>query len=141
MAPYRGTRYHLKEFDGESNQPQTPKELFNHRHSSLRNVIERMFGMLKARFSILKVAPPYPYRTQVKLVIACCILHNYIRLYDRKDEIAPYEEERLLGNIEEVDDSYYVPVRPEDNNLSLNELKQRAGLFRDVLASAMWERR
>ncbi|GMP41663.1 hypothetical protein CsSME_00011682 [Camellia sinensis var. sinensis] len=36
-----------------------PKELFNHRHSSLRNVIERTFGVLKQRFPLLKHMPRY----------------------------------------------------------------------------------
>ena len=42
LTPYRGVRYHLKEFDVDG--PQNAKELFNLRHSSLRNVIERMYG-------------------------------------------------------------------------------------------------
>ncbi|GMP97486.1 hypothetical protein CsSME_00045720 [Camellia sinensis var. sinensis] len=36
-----------------------PKELFNHRHSSLRNVIERTFGVLKQRFPLLRHMPRY----------------------------------------------------------------------------------
>ncbi|KAH1232344.1 putative nuclease HARBI1 [Glycine max] len=39
LAPYRGTRYHLNEWIG--NTPQNYKELFNLRHASARNVIER----------------------------------------------------------------------------------------------------
>ncbi|XLR61235.1 hypothetical protein S83_011907, partial [Arachis hypogaea] len=35
LIPYRGVRYHLKEYS--LREPQNPKELFNHRHSSLRN--------------------------------------------------------------------------------------------------------
>jgi len=44
-TPYRGVRYHLKEYFRKG--PQNARELFNHRHSSLRNVIERTFGVLK----------------------------------------------------------------------------------------------
>ncbi|KAJ9538382.1 hypothetical protein OSB04_031115 [Centaurea solstitialis] len=48
LAPYRGQRYHLNDWrDGY--QPTTAKELFNMRHSSARNVVERCFGILKAR--------------------------------------------------------------------------------------------
>ncbi|RZC25492.1 hypothetical protein D0Y65_004261, partial [Glycine soja] len=39
LAPYRGTRYHLNEWIG--NTPQSYKELFNLRHASARNAIER----------------------------------------------------------------------------------------------------
>ena len=52
LAPYRGTRYHLNEWTG--NNPKTYKELFNLRHSVARNVIERAFGLLKKRWSILR---------------------------------------------------------------------------------------
>ncbi|RZB52018.1 hypothetical protein D0Y65_048442 [Glycine soja] len=39
LAPYRGTRYHLNEWIG--NTPQSYKELFNLGHASARNAIER----------------------------------------------------------------------------------------------------
>ena len=51
LAPYRGVRYHLKEYS--RNPPQNPKELFNLQHASLRNAIERAFGVLKKRFPIM----------------------------------------------------------------------------------------
>ena len=38
LAPLRGFRYHLKDFDGEGRHPRNANELFNLRHSSLRNV-------------------------------------------------------------------------------------------------------
>nr|XP_048328401.1 uncharacterized protein LOC107422048 [Ziziphus jujuba var. spinosa] len=50
LPPFRGERYHLQEYHGRGRQPRRPKELFNYRHSSLRNVIERCFGVLKAQF-------------------------------------------------------------------------------------------
>ncbi|XP_062103069.1 protein ALP1-like [Humulus lupulus] len=59
LAPYCGERYHLRRFRGRWNHPRGAMELFNYRHSSLRNVIERCFGLLKARFPILKSMPPY----------------------------------------------------------------------------------
>ncbi|KAK7302032.1 hypothetical protein RJT34_12911 [Clitoria ternatea] len=48
LAPYRGQRYHLKEWR-HGLQPTTPQEYFNMKHSSARNVIERCFGLLKGR--------------------------------------------------------------------------------------------
>jgi len=50
ITPYRRVRYHLKEYS--QGGPQNAKELFNHRHSSLRNVIERTFGVMRKRFLI-----------------------------------------------------------------------------------------
>ncbi|GLT95036.1 hypothetical protein SLE2022_127410 [Rubroshorea leprosula] len=52
ITPYRGVRYHLKEYS--NNPPQNAKELFNLRYAALRNAIERAFGVLKRRFEILR---------------------------------------------------------------------------------------
>ncbi|KAI4304490.1 hypothetical protein MLD38_039990 [Melastoma candidum] len=43
LTPYGRTRYHLKEYSQRA--PETREELFNHRHASLRNCIERAFGI------------------------------------------------------------------------------------------------
>ncbi|KAL0285737.1 UNVERIFIED_CONTAM: putative ribonuclease H protein [Sesamum calycinum] len=60
-------------------------DLFNHAHSRLRNVIERCFGVLKKRFPILQWGmPSYLLQHQVDLVIACCTLHNFIRMAYRR---------------------------------------------------------
>jgi len=40
LPPFRGVRYHLKEWGRGSNPVQNEKELFNHRHSSLRVTVE-----------------------------------------------------------------------------------------------------
>ncbi|KAL3530958.1 hypothetical protein ACH5RR_010280 [Cinchona calisaya] len=76
IPPYIGVRYHLKEYDG--NPPQNEKELFNLRHSSLRTTIERGFGILKKRFRVIDNDPFWDFKTQVDVVLACCILHNHI---------------------------------------------------------------
>ncbi|KAL3530625.1 hypothetical protein ACH5RR_009947 [Cinchona calisaya] len=76
IPPYIGVRYHLKEYDG--NPPQNEKELFNLRHSSLRTTIERDFGILKKRFRVIDNDPFWDFKTQVDVLLACCILHNHI---------------------------------------------------------------
>ncbi|KAF3791121.1 hypothetical protein EJ110_NYTH14807 [Nymphaea thermarum] len=79
LTPYRGHRYHISEFNAPGARRVTSKEeLFNHRHSSLRTTVERVFGRLKGRFPILKAQVSYPYRTQVGIVLATCVLHNFI---------------------------------------------------------------
>jgi hypothetical protein len=88
LPPYRGTRYHLVEFGVRS--PHNPRELFNLRHSSLRVTVERAFGALKNRFRILYNKSFHPYKIQVKLVLACCILHNWILRFGQ-DEVIPLE--------------------------------------------------
>ncbi|KAK5832968.1 hypothetical protein PVK06_016777 [Gossypium arboreum] len=83
ITPYRGVRYHLKEFSAQG--PENAKELFNLRHSSLRITIERVFGILKKRFRVLDAEPFWNFQTQVDIVLACCIIHNHIMGVDPSD--------------------------------------------------------
>ncbi|KAK2658517.1 hypothetical protein Ddye_005050 [Dipteronia dyeriana] len=92
LAPYRGVCYHLQDFAGNGNDSENEKELFNLRHASLRNVIERIFGSFKSRFTFFKSAPPFPFKTQVEIVLACVALHNFLRKECRSDGF-PIEEE------------------------------------------------
>jgi hypothetical protein len=58
---------------------QNENELFNHRHSSLRVTVERAIGSVKRRFKILYDATPFfPFKTQVYIVVACYIIHNWV---------------------------------------------------------------
>ncbi|KNE98892.1 hypothetical protein PSTG_07912 [Puccinia striiformis f. sp. tritici PST-78] len=76
LVPYRGTRYHLREQALAGQRPETKEELYNLRHSSLRNVIERCFGVFKRRFKIMTQASEYQLEQQYDLVLACACLHN-----------------------------------------------------------------
>ncbi|KAK3221211.1 hypothetical protein Dsin_008236 [Dipteronia sinensis] len=51
IAPYRGVHYHLKEYS--SHPLENYREVFDLRHASLRNAVERAFGVLKKRFPII----------------------------------------------------------------------------------------
>ncbi|ETV90089.1 hypothetical protein H310_15078 [Aphanomyces invadans] len=65
LTPYRGTRYHLKEYGSGRLRPQNKEELFNLRHAQVRNCIERIFGVLKMRFPVLSHGVRYDYEFQV----------------------------------------------------------------------------
>ncbi|KAJ8765417.1 hypothetical protein K2173_013175 [Erythroxylum novogranatense] len=78
LAPFRGQRYHLNDWN-PGYQPNTPEELFNMKHSSDRNVIERCFGLLKVRWHIIRNSNWYPIKLQSKIIMACCLLHNHLR--------------------------------------------------------------
>lgn len=84
LAPYKGTKYHLPEFK-EGPRPRGKKEVFNYLHSSLRNVIERSFGVLKMKWRILLDLPSYPMNKQNKIILASMALHNFIRESNMKD--------------------------------------------------------
>ena len=98
LPPFRGTRYHLNKLSSR-NYPKDAKELFNPRHSSLRVTVERVFGALKNRFKILDQKPFHLFPTQVKLVLACCILHNWIlgwgldQYFLHEDDVTPDDDD------------------------------------------------
>ncbi|KAL0434507.1 UNVERIFIED_CONTAM: hypothetical protein Slati_2785000 [Sesamum latifolium] len=79
LSSYRGVRYHLKEWESGNNMPQNHQDFFNMKHASARNVIERTFGLLKARWAILRSPSFYDIDDQNRIIIACCLLHNFIR--------------------------------------------------------------
>jgi hypothetical protein len=60
--------------------------VFNHAHSSLRNVIEYSFGVLKMKWHILLDVPSYPIEKQKKIIIVYMALHNFIRDSNLSDD-------------------------------------------------------
>eukprot|EP00256_Glycine_max_P058170 XP_014626240.1 uncharacterized protein LOC106797056 [Glycine max] len=138
LAPYRGVRYHLQDFAGHGNDPENEKELFNLRHASLRNVIERIFGIFKSRFTIFKSAPPFLFKTQAELVLACAALHNFLRKECRSDEfpVEPTDESSssssssVLPNYEDNDHEPIVQTQEQE--------REDVNIWRTNIGSDMW---
>jgi DDE superfamily endonuclease len=132
LTPYRGVRYHIIEFAGNGLAPANKKELFNHRHSSLRICVERLFGVTKNRFPVLRKMSPYSFEFQCDIVQCCFLLHNFIRLnqlyedefYDLDIEINPH----LPDDDENEDDD------EEGGGANMQALKA----WRNDIADAMW---
>jgi len=61
------------------------QELFNLRHASAWNIVERIFGILKNRFGILQHNPSLTSKVQAHLPAALAALHNIICKYDPKE--------------------------------------------------------
>lgn len=87
LTPYRGVKYHLKEYSARG--PQNYRELFNLRHSSLRNLIERTFRVLKKRFPIISSGTEAHYSVDIMtdIILACCILHNFLMEVDVDEQL------------------------------------------------------
>jgi hypothetical protein len=134
MVPYRGVRYHLKEQWQSKNKPETYQELFNLRHSSLRNAIERIFGVAKRKFKVLKSVPEYSVEVQTQLVCAVVVLYNFVRrregdLGDRY--FLPDQEDLLVLNSEDIQAE--LEGNYKDNGSAEMDKK------RDEIAKAMWK--
>jgi hypothetical protein len=133
LVPYRGERYHLDEWRRGGRGPNTKEELFNLRHSSARNVVERIFGVLKRRFRILVVPPEYNMKIQSLIPPALCAIHNFIRRYD------PLEIEDLM----EVEDMLPANIDPNiygvlSEGLPTRHSREAGADMRDRIAAAMW---
>jgi hypothetical protein len=80
--------YHILDFRHHRGRPPQGKhEIFNFLHSSLHNVIERAFGVLKQKWRILKDMPSFSVEKQKEIITACFALHNFIlgsQLHDKE---------------------------------------------------------
>ncbi|MQL91918.1 hypothetical protein Taro_024536 [Colocasia esculenta] len=109
LAPYRGERYHILQYQNCGNATyRNMRDKFNHRHAQLCNCVERCFGVLKNRFQTLREGNCYLFRVQVLIVLACCVVHNFIRREHGEDY---YFNLRQMDNVEDDDDP------PNDPNL------------------------
>lgn len=135
VTPYKGVRYHLKEWGPGMQAPQTPEELFNLRHSKARNVIERSFAVLKMRWGILRSASFYPIDIQTGLIIACFLLHNFIRAQMAVDPV----EMELANEADNEDES--AAEQDGADHISSVEPSASWNKKRDDLATEMWSER
>ena len=145
LAPYRGSTYHLQEYRARQGRPRSERELFNYTHSSLRNCIERTFGVWKARFRILKIINNYPMKKQVKIPIACAVIHNFIRMFQHDDRfMTQYFQDGIPvseidpQNAEQDVNQNHNPDRAT-NTATNTASPAQMRLIRDEMASSMWQ--
>ncbi|XP_024030749.1 putative nuclease HARBI1 [Morus notabilis] len=147
LALYRGGTYHLADYRRRTGGFQGPRDIFNYKHSSLRNCIDRTFGVWKARFPILRRPNnSYPMKKQVKIPVACAILHNFIHIVSEGDPLLnQYYRDGVPvseidpNNTDEFDDDDYdgnVPEGPVVTGASVSHIEMSR--FRDRLANEMW---
>jgi len=128
LAPYRNQRYHVPEF--QQARARGKLEYFNYLHSSLRNVVERSFGVLKMKWRILGGIPSYSPEKQKMIISACMCLHNFIR-----DSALQDEHFDMFENADYFQDNGPAPMgvnaAPVDDGTM--------GNTRDNIADALWE--
>ncbi|KAK1279795.1 hypothetical protein QJS04_geneDACA021235 [Acorus gramineus] len=132
LAPYRNVRYWLGDYRGRAT-PQNKEEVFNQLHSSLRNVIERTFGVWKARFPILKRMASYPFDVQVRIVPATMAIHNFIRKKKLHDSLFEQFQSTTVDE-DHSTEQLFPQVRPENDQIEMNRV-------RDEIASQLVSRR
>ena len=108
--------------------------MFNLRHASARNCIERTLGILKSRFPILKSASGYSFKVSAELFTALCCLHNFIRhdgltVKEFKPSLLPATQ-RIQRLREEI--------QAREPILSHGQKKKTGENMRDKIAEDMW---
>ncbi|KAF7307807.1 Transposon en spm sub-class [Mycena kentingensis (nom. inval.)] len=136
LVPYRGVRYHLKEWGRANLAPVNAQELFNLRHAQARNVVERIFGVLKKRWACLCSPLKYDMTVQARIPSALIAIHNLLLRYD------PME---ALNAADESDDEAWDPAPRGDTEAQLSSAvtipraeQVAADARRDEIANAMW---
>ena len=94
--------------------------------------MRRSLDVLKTRFPILKLAPQYAFHIQRDIVIAACVLHNYIRCEERNDRLFTSAEAVVLDDVPDFDEH-------PDMQLASPIQDEVAFSSRESIASAMWD--
>jgi hypothetical protein len=95
--------------------------VFNHLHSSLRNVIERAFGVPKEKWRILKHLSSYPMEKQANIILACMALHNLIRDNNENDDLFDMcdEDEEFVPSHEDATSSHSQLYGQEESDINV----------------------
>ncbi|KAL8481633.1 hypothetical protein ACS0TY_027948 [Phlomoides rotata] len=136
LTPYKMVRYHLQEWGNGPTAPQNFKEYFNMNHSKARNIIERTFGLMKKRWAILRSPSFYPIKIQNRVILACALIHNFIRNEMSND---PLEEDQPPDTTNQTHEEEYIDsVHPSQewsnwrDNLA-HEIKMDGGTAEQVM--------
>ncbi len=152
LVPFRGVRYHLQEwgaagvryvscliylfFFKQSKRPINAKELFNLCHAQARNVIERVFGVLKQHFRIILLPSRYPLDFQARIPAALCALQNFIQEIDVTEGAIPTDPQAAHTYFpSDVDNDHDSGFITENDNEGSSEIK----LQRIKFANKMWD--
>ncbi|XP_011688300.1 PREDICTED: putative nuclease HARBI1 [Wasmannia auropunctata] len=90
---------------------------YNDKLSSIRNIIERAFGLLKGKFRKLKYLDIADFELGNKIIAAACTLHNFIINRDRinvdfEDYLEDFlHEEEENENVEEISEAVQKRLR------------------------------
>ncbi|PWA51283.1 hypothetical protein CTI12_AA465020 [Artemisia annua] len=91
------------------------------------NGLKRCFGLIKARWAILRDVSYHPLDSMPRIIIACCLMHNFIRTTMRED---PLDNEVLNSHMQHAND--------HDNVISTIQTSQGWSDRRDTLANEMF---
>jgi hypothetical protein len=103
------------------------------RHATQRNCVERIFGCIKKKISILQAAPEIDLKKQVWLIYALCMLWNFMRKHELVETVLQdySEQDHLNFQSSHSNDDEPPPTTAQDDAY----MKFR----RDRLANKFWD--
>ena len=121
-------------------RPQKPQELFNLRHSSARNVIEQIFGVIKSCFQVIATGFKYNISTQVKVIMVMTFLHNFIRVTEPRNSCLSEDSLDRLNGSNSLDTQQPDTVEYGTSHTSgiTRAEASRASIKREEIAQQMW---
>jgi len=117
----------LKEFGGGNLRPHNKYELFNLRHSTKRNAVERILGVTKNRFPLLRNMRSYNISFEGQLIMCCFMLHNIVQLNHL------YEDD-FYADYDRAHEDEMRPLQAEENALNYAALNN----WKEQIAQDMW---
>ncbi|XP_049824700.1 putative nuclease HARBI1 [Aethina tumida] len=92
-------------------QPRTPREIrYSRAHIRTRNTVERLFGVLKRKFSCLSKKLGNKIETSCSIIVACAILYN-IAIIHQRDVIDDLDDMNVDIHNDDIDVPMPVPKR------------------------------
>lgn len=108
--------------------PSSPaEEIFNRKHRSARNVVERCFGVMKSRFRMIHQTGGtlcYSPEKSAMIVIAIAVLHNICMKFNM--DLPP------IDNFNDSDDDDPQPTRSQDPFMAIIKRQQIANAFQSA---------
>ncbi|XP_016199600.1 uncharacterized protein LOC107640603 [Arachis ipaensis] len=111
--------------------PKSDKSRYRTRKSRIST--NRCFGLLKKKWGILRSPSFYPIRVQSRIIIACCLLQNFIRM---NMDVDPKEDATLTPEHIPVGDDTIVD---EGETIDVVKSSQEWTQWREDLATEMWK--
>ncbi|KAB2611011.1 hypothetical protein D8674_019043 [Pyrus ussuriensis x Pyrus communis] len=101
---------------------------------------KRAFGLLKKRWSILRTPSFFDIKTQVRIINACCILHNFIRIEQAADPVLEAQDLQFSASVDLELLNHSTREENENNSDGITSVQGTAKwtTFRDTLALQMF---
>ncbi|KAG8226824.1 hypothetical protein J437_LFUL007103 [Ladona fulva] len=107
----------MRPYPGKQANIDRKKRVYNYWLSRARRVVESAFGILAARWKVFRKAFEIPMEKVDKVVIATCILHNYLMVH--RSGNGDYFDEAIDREVHVSVISKHLTFQPKENALLL----------------------